>query len=90
MFEHELVAVPEADRVAVPGMRAVNVVVLLTDTDATDTRTEIVDQVRLLRQVDELVRIRLEQEARKARRLAVGQPIVLDFAKSCCCRQRSL
>src|SRR2546422_11273795 len=62
-------------------MRAVHVLVLLTDIDASDSRTEIVDHVRLLRQVDELVRVRLEQPPRIAWRFAVGETIVLDFAK---------
>src|SRR3989442_13913875 len=62
-------------------MRAVHVLVLLTDIDASDSRTVIVDHVRLLRQVDELVRVRLEQPPRIAWRLAVGETIVLDFAK---------
>src|SRR5438128_4829409 len=62
-------------------MRAVYVLVLLADIDAPDSRTEIVDHVRLLRQVDELVRVRLEQPPRIAWRFAVGETIVLDFAK---------
>ena len=77
----ELVAVPESDRVAEPGVRAVDVLVLLADVDAADSRAEIVDQVRLLRQIDELVRVRLEQPARIADRLAVGETIVLDLAQ---------
>src|SRR6266481_8591518 len=62
-------------------MRAVHVLVLLADIDAPDSRTVIVDHVRLLRQVDELVGVRLEQPSRIAWRLAVGETIVLDFAK---------
>ena len=77
----ELVAVPEPDRVAVPGMRAVHVLVLLTDVDASYPRPVIVDHVRLVRQVDELVRVGLEQPPRIAGRLAVRQTIVLDFAE---------
>ena len=77
----EPVAVPESDGVAVPGVRAVHVLVLLADVDAADRRPEVVDQVRLVRQVDELVRVRLEQKPRIPGRLAVGQAIVLDLAQ---------
>src|SRR2546423_5928770 len=62
-------------------MRAVHVLVLLADIDAPDSRTEIVDHVRLLRQVDELVRVRLEQPPRIAWRVAVGGTIGFDFAQ---------
>src|SRR5262249_43732582 len=77
----ELVAVPETIRVAVPGMRAVYVLVFLSDVDTPYPRPVIVDEVRLLRQVDELVRVGLEQPSRIADRLAVGETIVLHFAK---------
>src|SRR5262245_22660654 len=62
-------------------MRAIHVLVLLTDIDASYPRPVIVDHVRLLRQVDELVRVGLEQPTRIAWRLAMSQTIVLDFAK---------
>src|SRR5215510_840360 len=62
-------------------MRAVHVLVLLTDVDASYPRPVIVDHVRLLRQVDEFVRIGLEQPPRIAWRLAVSQTIILNFAK---------
>ena len=78
--QDELVAVPESDRVAVPGVRAVQVAVLLAEQHAPDRRPEVVDQVRLLRQVDELVRVGLEQEPRQAGRLAVAEPVVVDLA----------
>src|SRR5206468_360102 len=71
----------KTNRVAVPGMRAIYVLVLLTDVNAPYPRPIVVDHVRLLRQVDELVRIGLEQPPRIAWRLAMGQTIVLDFAK---------
>src|SRR5262245_63099880 len=62
-------------------MRAIHVLVLLTNIDASDPRTVVVDHVRLLRQVDELVRVRLEQPPRIAWWLAMGKTIVLDLAK---------
>src|SRR5688572_8247252 len=77
----KLAAVPEADRVAVPGMCAVDVAVLLTDINTPYARPVIVDHVRLIRQVDELVRVRLKQPARVTWRLAVGQAIILDLTQ---------
>src|SRR5215211_6779495 len=77
----EPIAIPEPDRVPEPGMRAEHVLVLLADVNAADRRSEVVDQVRLVWQVDELVRVRLEQPARIPDRLAVGQAIVLDLAE---------
>ncbi len=62
-------------------MRAVHVLVFLADVDASYPRPVIVDEVRLLRQVDELVRVGLEQPSRITGRLAVGETIVLHFAK---------
>src|SRR5262249_56810169 len=62
-------------------MRAVHVLVLLTDVDAPYPRPIIVNEVRFLRQIDEFVRIGLEQPPRITGRLAVGETIVLDFAK---------
>jgi hypothetical protein len=55
--------------------------VILVDVDAADAGAEVVDQVRLLRQVDELVRVRLEQPARIAGRLAVGEPMLLNLTQ---------
>ena len=62
-------------------MRTVHVLVFLTEVDTSYPRPVIVDHVRLVRQIDELVRVGLEQPSRIARRLAVGQTVVLDFAK---------
>src|SRR5688572_33146979 len=44
----ELCAVPESDRVSVPGVRAEYVLVLLADVDAANRRPEVVDQERLM------------------------------------------
>src|SRR5262249_24745511 len=66
---NKFVAVPKTNRVAEPGMRAVHVLMFLPDVDASYARPIIVDEVRLLRQVDELVRIGLEQPSRIANRL---------------------
>src|SRR5262249_54364669 len=62
-------------------MGPVFILVLLADIDASYSRPVIVDHVRLLRQVDELVRVGFKQPSRIAYRLAIGQTIVLHFAQ---------
>ena len=71
-------------------MRAVNILAFLSDVDASYARTVIVDEVRLLRQIHELMRVGLEQPSRIADRLAVGETIVSHFASFRRRRQRSL
>jgi hypothetical protein len=61
--------------------QAVNVAVLLADVRAPDRRPEIVDLVRDLGEVDELVRVRLEQDARIARRLAAAEAVKVHLAE---------
>ena len=77
----ELAAVPEADRVAVPGVRAVHVLVLLADVDAADAGPKSLIRYDSCGRLMNSCEYGLEQPPRIARRLAVRQTIVLDLAE---------
>src|SRR5262249_44632505 len=62
-------------------MRAVHILVFLADVDASYAGPVVINEIGLLRQVDELMRVGLEQPPRITWRLTVGETIVLDFAK---------
>ena len=52
---------------------------LLADQHTADGGAEVVDEIRFVRKVDELVRVRFEQETWHAGRLALPQAVIVDL-----------